>query len=337
MSPSLIALLAAAAVPVAPQPATVDEQWVVRQVSVDGRTLVLRAVRGGCDVHATPRATVSESEQAVEIRVRHERPQSDGPCAAIAVYDTLRVRLADPIGGRDLVGQSLEQAPLGPRARMPRMLGLRAGDARFALKAHGLRVRGDRAGTVRGQDPRPGARRRGSVTLHADRDPIPAREPTATRTAAAAIPAREPAATRAAAVAIPPLERVPFRSVAKGDGGSSQLERRDALAIRGERRWRRVWRSLTAGITPRPRLPRVDFSRHMLLVAVQGRQPSGGHETTITGVGDTGGRLIAFVDDLSPGPGCITTGAITSPYHVVRVRRSRDPVDFTRHPVERDC
>jgi hypothetical protein len=33
----------------------------------------------------------------------------------------------------------------------------------------------------------------------------------------------------------------------------------------------------------------------------------------------------------------ITTGVETAPYHVVRVRRSRDRVSFQRHPVERDC
>lgn len=130
---------------------------------------------------------------------------------------------------------------------------------------------------------------------------------------------------------------VPFRTVAKGDGASSELKRRAGLVIRGEERWKRVWRKLTAGIEPRPGRPRIDFSRHMLLVAVQGRQPSGGHRTTITGVEDAGARLIVDVDDISPGAGCITTGVMTSPYHVVRVRRSGDRVGFTRHPVERDC
>jgi hypothetical protein len=145
------------------------------------------------------------------------------------------------------------------------------------------------------------------------------------------------AAAPASAQPVPPLEPVPFRTVAKDDGASSKLKRRTAFAIRSERRWQRVWLKLTATIDPRPRRPRIDFARHVLLVAVQGRQPSGGHRTTITGVGDTAGRLIVDVDDLSPGRGCVTTGVVTSPYHVVRVRRSSDPVTFTRHRVERDC
>jgi hypothetical protein len=315
MRPSLLALLVVATTLGAADafamesPQTVDEQWVVKQVSADGRTLVLHSVHGGCD--PTPQATVTESAGTVEIRVEHPALQSDGPCPAIAIYETLRVHLAEPINGRALIGQSLRSAPLAPGARMPRMLGLRAKDARFALEAYGFRVRGDREGTVDVQEPHPGGRIHGRRVARLLGD--------------------------AGVDPVPPLEPVPFRTVAKGDGGSSELKRRVGLTIRGERRWKRVWRKLSAGIEPRPRRPRIDFSRHMLLVAVQGRQPSGGHRTTITGVEDTGGRLIVDVNDVSPGPSCITTGVETSPYHVVRVRRSSDPVDFTRHPVVRDC
>jgi protease stability complex PrcB-like protein len=134
-----------------------------------------------------------------------------------------------------------------------------------------------------------------------------------------------------------PQEPVPFRTVAKDDGSSSELRRRTTVVIRGERHWRRTWRSLTAGIRPRPDRPRVAFSRHMLLATVQGRQPSGGHATTITVVRDTGRALIAEVDDVSPGANCVTTGVETAPYHVVRVRRTADPVEFIRHRLRRDC
>ncbi len=118
----------------------------------------------------------------------HRRDPRTAPCATVrrAVprdrqVRTLRARLQDPIAGRELNGQSLSDAPLGSpgRERVPRMIGLQAGDARFALRAHGLRVRGDRKGVVRGQDPRPGARIRDrrEVTLEtgAKRRPLPVR------------------------------------------------------------------------------------------------------------------------------------------------------------------
>jgi hypothetical protein len=66
----------------------------------------------------------------------------------------------------------------------------------------------------------------------------------------------------APAVAKLPWRPVPFRTVAVGDGDGSQ--RRTGLVVRGAKRWRKVWRSLTAGAEARPP---IDFSRHMLLVA----------------------------------------------------------------------
>ena len=81
----------------------------------------------------------------------------------------------------------------------------------------------------------------------------------------------------------------------------------------------------------------MDFSRHMLLVAAQGRQPSGAHRVRITRVGDPEGALIADVTELSPGHGCGSPGVLTSPYHVVRIRRHDAPVRFVRHRKEKQC
>jgi PrcB C-terminal len=126
---------------------------------------------------------------------------------------------------------------------------------------------------------------------------------------------------------------VPFRTVAIGDGSSSRLQKPTGLAVKSKARWRTLWRALGAG----GKLPPVDFSRHMLLVASQGRQPSGGHQLRIASVGDPGDALVVDVTEVSPGPGCVTTGGITSPYHVVRVPRSDKPVRFVRHPKEKTC
>jgi hypothetical protein len=131
----------------------------------------------------------------------------------------------------------------------------------------------------------------------------------------------------------PPVRPVPFRTVAIGDGSSSRSHQRTGMVVKGERRWSKVWRSLRA----EGRLPRIDFSRQMLLVASQGRQPSGGHLLRITGVEASGGALLVDVTEVSPGEGCITAGVITSPYHVVRVTRSDKPVRFRRHPKEKVC
>ena len=136
----------------------------------------------------------------------------------------------------------------------------------------------------------------------------------------------------APALAKLPGRPVPFRTVAVGDGDGSQP--RKGLVVRGAKRWRKVWRSLTAGAEPRPP---IDFSRHMLLVASQGRQPSSGHRVRITSVGSPGGVVIVDVTEVSPGKGCPAGGVLTSPYHVIRVSRTDTPVQFFRHTRVRKC
>ena len=115
------------------------------------------ARRGGCDPE--PSAAVTETPDAVEIHVRHAAP-APGPCPAIMIFDTLRIRLQAPIAGRALVGQSFDQAP--PALRVPRVLQLDAKDARFALRAQGLRPAGIRSGAVTWQSPWPGTAVRGT-------------------------------------------------------------------------------------------------------------------------------------------------------------------------------
>jgi hypothetical protein len=147
-----------------------DEHWVVLSVSPDGRVLVVQGLGGGCG--HDPRATATETASTVEIRVRQLVPDdlSAVRCPAIARVDVLRVRLSAPIAGRALIGQSLGTAMVGlaGRATVPRVVGLRAADARFALRAQGFRVRGLLAGVVRGQHPGPHAPvspGKGTVTL----------------------------------------------------------------------------------------------------------------------------------------------------------------------------
>jgi hypothetical protein len=134
-----------------------DENWVALSVSADGRMLVVQGLGGGCG--HDPRASATETASTVEIRVRQLVPAdlSGVRCPAIARIDILRVRLSAPIAGRALIGQSLRAAVAGParRATVPNVIGLRAADARFALRAQGFRVRDDGDGVVHGQRPSP--------------------------------------------------------------------------------------------------------------------------------------------------------------------------------------
>ncbi len=278
---------------------------MVNRVSADGQTLVLWTGRGGCD--SEPSATVTETPGSVEIHVHHT-VASGGPCPAIKRFDRLQVRLQKPIAGRALVGQSLHQAP--PAVRMPRMVQLDAKDARFALRAQGLRPTGIRTGAITWQTPWPGSAVRGTQPNK--------------------VYLSNPAPTPRPAV----LGRLRFHTVAHGDGAASSLRHAASLVVDSEARWKTIWRKLTGDEGGRPR---VDFDRRRLLVVVQGRKPSGGHRIRIARVDGLPQSLVVGVREISPARGCPTAGVLTSPYHVVSIPRVDRRVDFVRAQRVLDC
>jgi hypothetical protein len=130
---------------------------------------------------------------------------------------------------------------------------------------------------------------------------------------------------------------VPFRTVAQDDGSASAIGERRSLTIRSERRWRKLWGRLTSGEVPSPSPPDIDFRRHMLILVTQGRQPSGGHRIEIERIRRAGKAWDVEVREVEPGEGCVTAGVITAPFHVVRVKRSRKSVSFSRERFAVSC
>ena len=270
-----------------------EEPWVALSTSADERVVHVQG-RGGCG--DDPRATVTETATTVTIRVQ-QRLSGDAGCPAMARIDELQVRLSGPLDGRALIGQTLREAVVGldgPPA-VPHVVGMRAEDARFALRAQGFRVRGVDDGTVRSQ-----AEAHGTVTLAGPIHPIP------------------------------PLKPVRFRTVVKGGIGNALAERTGRV-IRSERRWREVWRELTAGAEPPRKLPRIDFEREMLLLVTQGPRPANNvDQIRIVDVGDTGLSFQVRVEEITSAKGCNLSDVHMKPYHVVRVRAVSERVYFSR-------
>ena len=262
--------------------------------SADERVVHIQGLGGGCG--DDPRATVIETATTVTIRVQQRLTGAAG-CPAMARIDDLHVRLSAPLDGRALIGQTLRDAAVGldgPPAA-PHVVGMRAEDARFALRAQGFRVRGVEDGTVRSQ-----AEARGTVTLGGPVHPIP------------------------------PLKPVRFRTVARGGIGSSLAERTGRV-IRTDRRWREVWRELTAGGVPRRKRPRIDFEREMLLLVTQGPRPANNvDQIRIVDVGDTGLSIQVRVEEITSAKGCNVSDVRMQPYHVVRLRAGSERAYFSR-------
>jgi PrcB C-terminal len=109
------------------------------------------------------------------------------------------------------------------------------------------------------------------------------------------------------------------------------------LVIRTPQEWQAIWSELRHDQYPIPAPPAVDFNQFMAILAAIGTRSTGGHAIRIEGVSRSGGRLFVVVQEISPGAGCITTQALTSPVDAVQVPQSDEPVIFVERQESRNC
>ena len=119
------------------------------------------------------------------------------------------------------------------------------------------------------------------------------------------------------------FETILQRSIPGQSGGTIRETARDDAA------WSALWARLRAGggegILP-AQPPAVDFSRDMVIAAAMETQ-SCVSRVTLRAVTQGRGELVADLLEAPPAPNCICAVA-ERPLHVVRLRRSADPVRF---------
>jgi hypothetical protein len=82
------------------------------------------------------------------------------------------------------------------------------------------------------------------------------------------------------------------------------------------------WQRLAALFGLRPPLPRLDFSRQMVVAMGLGERPTGGFAVTIVGAEERRGVLYVRYEERRPRPEEMVTQALTTPYHVRVLPRS---------------
>ena len=118
---------------------------------------------------------------------------------------------------------------------------------------------------------------------------------------------------------------------------NSGLARREHVVVRDSATWAKLWTEIVRTHSPKPPVPSVNFTRHMLVVASMGQKSSGGYAVWIDSITVAGDTLRIAVREQSPGPRCGTTAALTAPVALARVERSQLPAVFTTVPVVSDC
>lgn len=119
--------------------------------------------------------------------------------------------------------------------------------------------------------------------------------------------------------------------------GSSGLNESARMVIRRQDEWTALYSRMLNAHGPKPAMPVVDFSQHMLIVAAMGSRPTGGYRIRIESVSRQNSVITAHVRLTSPGMSCFTSQAFTEPADIVRISRSELPVVFRDEHIVREC
>lgn len=116
----------------------------------------------------------------------------------------------------------------------------------------------------------------------------------------------------------------------------SELDERERRVLRSPAEWQSYWRRLDPA-EPGSSAPAVNFDTSSVVVAAMGRRPTGGYSVAVREVGRSAAGLEVTVEEIAPGPGCITTQAFTAPAVAVKIPRVDGPVRFREVTQTRSC
>lgn len=101
----------------------------------------------------------------------------------------------------------------------------------------------------------------------------------------------------------------------------SGLENEENLLINNAADWAEFWSQANSNQSPTPERPDINFNVHVVLAACMGTKNTGGHSIEIAETKIAGESVYAKVIKSSPGPGCMSSMAITYPYHVIQIEK----------------
>jgi hypothetical protein len=130
---------------------------------------------------------------------------------------------------------------------------------------------------------------------------------------------------------------VPTQDVTLAKQLSSGMTSSERLVVRADVDWLPVWARIHGTQQPAPNVVRPDFGSEMALVAALGEKPSGGFDIVIDSVTRHERGAIVYVTETSPGPNCMTTGALTQPVHAVRAPRTDGLIQWHERSITNSC
>lgn len=128
------------------------------------------------------------------------------------------------------------------------------------------------------------------------------------------------------AVAAMSAQTPSFTNIAKGDVSGQQTTRQ--VTVRTDAEWTALWKDHA----PTEKMPKVDFTKDMVVGIFLGSKPSAGHQVEIVGVRTEAKDLVVEYVQKQPGRGTMAAQILTEPYHLVAVPKHAGTVRFIHVP-----
>jgi hypothetical protein len=125
-----------------------------------------------------------------------------------------------------------------------------------------------------------------------------------------------------------PAPKHPIDKTKTFQTGSSSIEKRERRVIESEAAWKAAWQEMYENSLRTPECPRVDFERHMVVLASMGRLGSNGFSIRVQEVVQHEGGLDVTIVESSPGEACMVGQMMTNPATAAIVPRTQGKVRF---------
>ena len=119
---------------------------------------------------------------------------------------------------------------------------------------------------------------------------------------------------------------ISFETLAKEFYGNVGLKQ--ALILKESKAFDPIWKQAYGNVDPRPNLPEIDFSKEMAIAVFLGTKNSGGFDIEIMKIKELETHIEVFVKNTRPDPDGMVTMALTSPFHIVKLKKQSKEVKF---------
>jgi hypothetical protein len=118
----------------------------------------------------------------------------------------------------------------------------------------------------------------------------------------------------------------PVKFSTLADGQASAIEEERQVVVRTDAEWKALW----AKHAPGQKLPFVNFAKSTVIAVFLGTRNTGGYRAMITEIERHGADLVVTWQEEKPSPDLMVTQALTSPFHIVQIDKTTDPVKFAK-------